>query len=148
MMTNRSLARVLGTCLVATAVGTAAGRPCAAAPENEAVLREASRHFQQGVTFYAEADYRGALTDFKRAAALAPNATVLYNIGQTQFQLRDYAAALKTFERYLSLADGDGHRSEVEGTMRLLGTRVARLSVISVPPGAEISVDGEVIGRA
>jgi len=59
-------------------------------------VREAGKHFQRGVTLYNETDYRAALVEFRRAYDLAPNAAVLYNIGETEYQLRDYASALIT----------------------------------------------------
>ena len=64
--------------------------------------RQASRHFQRGVALYGEADYRAALVEFKRAYSLAPNPAVLYNVGETQYQLQDYAGALATFEHFVA----------------------------------------------
>src|SRR5438046_1076480 len=69
-----------------------------------AAVNDAAKHFQRGVTMYTEADYRAALVEFRRAYEIAPNATVLYNIAQTYYQLQDYAGALVTFERYLAEA--------------------------------------------
>jgi hypothetical protein len=119
----------------------------AAEPSGVAV-REAAKHFQRGVTLYSEADYPGALVEFRRAYALAPNDVVLYNIGETQYQLRDYAGALGTFERYLAeAAAGDPHRSQVESSAKVLRSRVGDLTVATVPVGAEISVNDRVVGR-
>ena len=40
---------------------------------------------------------------------IAPNSAVLYNVGEAQYQLQDYAGALTTFERFLAeAAAGDG----------------------------------------
>jgi hypothetical protein len=118
------------------------------AQPNNPNVREAAKHFQRGVTLYSEADYRGALVEFQRAYGLAPNAAVLYNVGQTEFQLRDYAAALATFERFLAgTGPTDGHRAEVEANVRELRSRVGELTIASIPPGAEISVDDRVVGR-
>jgi hypothetical protein len=121
----------------------------AAAQDRSEVLHEAAEHFQRGVSLYGEADYRGALVEFKRAARLAPNTTVLYNIGQTQFQLRDYAAALTTFERYQSEAGPSGaNHAEVQSAIEVLRSRVGRLTITTDPVGAEVSVDDSPVGSS
>jgi hypothetical protein len=86
--------------------------------------------------------------EFLRAYELAPNGIVLFNIGETQYQLRDYAAALATFERYLvESPQTDSHRQLVEANVKELRTRVGRLTIASYPVGAEITVDDRVIGK-
>jgi tetratricopeptide (TPR) repeat protein len=120
----------------------------AAAADEAAALREAGKHFQRGVALYGEADYRAALVEFKRAYATSPNVAVLYNVGETEYQLQDYAGALTTFERYLTEAGAsEPHRGEVESTMDVLRARVGHLAITSNPPGAEIAVDDQAVGR-
>lgn len=120
----------------------------AAAQEAESPIREAAKHFQRGVVLYSETDYRAALVEFKRAYGLAPNAAVLYNIGETEYQLQDYAAALTTFKRYLAESNPtDSHRPEVEASVEVLKTRVGQLSITTTPPGAEITIDDQLIGK-
>ena len=122
--------------------------PSAALAEPEGSVREADRHFQRGVALYVEADYRGALVEFERAYTLAPNGIVLFNVGETQYQLRDYAAALATFEHYLVEAPAnDSHRTLAEANIKELRTRVGRLRIVTVPAGAEISIDDKVVGQ-
>jgi hypothetical protein len=111
-------------------------------------IREAGKHFQRGVTLYNEADYRAALVEFKRAHDIAPNPTVLYNIGQTYYQLQNYAAALTTLDRYLAEAGpGAAHRSDVEATIETLQARVGKISITAAPADFEISIDDEPIGK-
>ena len=117
------------------------------AQESESV-REAAKHFQRGVSLYGEADYRGALVEFKRAGSLAPNAAVFYNIGETQYQLQDYAGALTSFERYLAEASPtDSHRAEVESNVQALRSRVGFVAVTTVPAGADITIDDQPAGK-
>jgi tetratricopeptide (TPR) repeat protein len=119
-----------------------------AAEPNGVAVREAAKHFQRGVTLYSEADYPGALVEFKRAYALAPNDVVLYNIGETQYQLRDYAGALGNFERYLAeSAPTDPRRAQVESSVKVLRSRVGELTVVTLPVGAEVSVNDRVVGK-
>ena len=117
-----------------------------AAGSQEAV-RDAGKHFQRGVALFNEADYAGALAEFRRANELAPNAAVLYNIGQTQFQLRSYAAALGSFERYVAEAGANAeHRTEAQTAIETLRARVGKIDV-TAPDGSEITIDDEVVGK-
>jgi hypothetical protein len=120
----------------------------ATAQDADGSTHEAGKHFQRGVGLYGEADYRSALVEFKRAYALAPNAAVLYNVGETEFQLQDYAGALTTFRHYLAEASpGEPHRGEVENNVEVLRSRVGHISVTTVPSGADITVDEQPAGR-
>ncbi len=108
--------------------------------------REAGRHFQRGVDLYADGDFRGALVEFKKAYTVWPRANVLYDIGQTEYQLLDYASALKTMERYLAeTGPNAAHRSDVEATVEILRGRVGRvaLDIEGNYPGCEVSVDDQ-----
>jgi tetratricopeptide (TPR) repeat protein len=111
--------------------------------------KEAGKHFQRGVALYNETDYRAALVEFRRAYEIAPNAVVLYNIGETQYQLQNYAAALTTLERYLNESgDKASHRDEVEQTIETLRTRVGKVAVTTNVAGCEITVDDELVGKS
>ncbi|HXN30713.1 MAG TPA: PEGA domain-containing protein, partial [Polyangiaceae bacterium] len=104
--------------------------------------------FQRGVVLYSEADYHAALVEFKRAYGLAPNVAVLYNVGETEYQLQDYAAALTTFKRYLAESSPtESHRAEVENSVEVLRTRVGHLSIATTPPGAEVTLDDQLVGK-
>jgi tetratricopeptide (TPR) repeat protein len=138
----------LVVCGVVIGLGVGVMAPAAAVAQPDGTVREADRHFQRGVALYVEADYRGALVEFERAYTLAPNGIVLFNVGETQYQLRDYAAALATFEHYLVEAPvNDSHRTLAEANIKELRTRVGRLRIVTVPVGAEISIDDKVVGQ-
>ncbi len=137
----------LGLALVGCVCGGLFSAP-AAAEEPAFGPQGAERHFQRGVALYTEADYRGALVEFTRAYTLEPNGVVLFNIGETQYQLRDYAGALTTFEQYLVEAPNDSHRALAARNIKELRARVGQLRVITVPPGATVSIDDRVIGQA
>jgi tetratricopeptide (TPR) repeat protein len=119
--------------------------PSAGAEEG---AREAGKHFQRGVALYGEADYRAALVEFKRAYALSPNAAVLYNVGETEYQLQDYAGALITFERYLGESSPlETHRAEVESNVDVLKARVGHVTITTTPAGADVTIDDQAIGK-
>ncbi|HEY4013442.1 MAG TPA: PEGA domain-containing protein [Polyangiaceae bacterium] len=116
--------------------------------QDDAGGTEAGRHFRRGVDLYGEADYAGALVEFKRAYALSPSSAALYNVGEAQFQMQDYAGALKTFRRFLAeFGPGEGHRAEVERSIDVLRTRVGHVAVTTVPAGADLSVDDQPVGK-
>lgn len=138
---------VLGTAFLGLAASTALAEPPAASPAGSPV-KEATKHFHRGVALYSEADYRGALTEFKRAYEIAPNANVLYNIGETYYQLQNYAAALAVFERYLTETGANApHRREVEQTLETLRTRVGNVQLTTNVPDCEITVDDDLVGK-
>lgn len=133
---------VLGLALV-VAPATSFAQPQPASP-----VKVAAKHFQRGVALYNEADYRAALVEFRRAYEVAPNAAVLYNLGQTHYQLQNYAASLITFERYLTEAgDKASHRAEVEASLEILRTRVGKLELSASMDGCELTIDDEVVGK-
>jgi tetratricopeptide (TPR) repeat protein len=140
----------LGCTLIAALalLGTLLHGHCAAAQEDTATTVEAGRHFRHGVELYSEADYAGALVEFKRAYALAPSSAALYDVGEAQFQLQDYASALKTFRRFLAeFGPNEAHRAEIERDVEVLRARVGRVNVGTVPSGADISVDDQPVGK-
>jgi hypothetical protein len=130
----RSLLVVLLLCLA----------PAAVRADNAG--RDAAKHFQRGVDLYNDGDFRGALVEFKKAYSTWPRANVLYDIGQTEYQLLDYASALRTMERYLAETGANApHRQEVESTVEVLRGRVGRVSLTS-DPGCDVTVDEQPAG--
>lgn len=130
----------------ALAQSSAAKPAPAAAPEAE----EGKSRFQRGVQLFREGDFRSALVEFQRSYDLSKNFKVLYNIGQTQYELSDYAGALRSFRRYLQEGASEidaKRRGEVEDDLRKLGDRVATLDIQCNVEGAEVLVDDVVIGR-
>jgi len=131
----------------AAAVVFSALVPAMAAAQVTDAAREAGQHFRRGVELYSEANYAGALVEFKRAYALASSSTALYDIGETQFQLQDYAGALQTFKKFLAeFGPGENHHAEVEANVQVLATRVGHVRITTIPSGAEVAVDDETVG--
>jgi hypothetical protein len=112
-------------------------------------IGEAAVHFRRATALYTEADYSAALAEFKRAYDLSPRWEVLFNIGQSYFQLRDYASALTTLRRFA--AEGGDRisredRSTLDAELPELAVRVARVSIVSNVDGATVLVDDQVVG--
>jgi hypothetical protein len=131
----------LGLLLCITLFGAAAGA------RGDDASREAGKHFQRGVDLYNDGDYRGALVEFKKAYSLWPRASVLYDIGQTEFQMLDYAAALRTMERFLSETGANAaHRAEVENTVEVLRGRVGSVALTADASDCDVAVDDQSAG--
>jgi hypothetical protein len=135
-----AVGRISGICLLSLSL---LSRAAYAGGEDPKAL--ASGHFQQGVALFGEADYNAALVEFKAAYSIAPNVEVLFNIGQTEFQLQRYAAALATLEKYVA-DGGTAHKADAAQQISTLKARVGRLALTVDVKGCEVHVDDEVVG--
>jgi hypothetical protein len=135
--------------LRATAQPDPSAPPAASAAADDPVA-QASAHYVRGVKLYEEDDFRAALIEFNRAYELAPNWAVLYNLGQTHYQLREYPGALKTLDQYLR-EGGAGiapdRWAQVEREITELRGRVARVTAVASVDGADVTLDDVPIGK-
>jgi hypothetical protein len=148
-LTARGMRR--GSRAVASALAITLTCPFAAAQSAPAPTSssEARTHFERGVTFYNEADYAAALVEFKRAYSLAPTWQVLFNVGQSDFQLRDYAGALVTLRQFLDEGRDrvpDERRALVASELADLANRVGHATITSNVAGAEVRMDDAAVG--
>jgi hypothetical protein len=136
--------------VLASFVGAGVGRPSLAlAGEPSGGAESAASHFRHGVALYKDADYAGALVEFRRAQELSPNYRVLYDIGQSLYQLQRYADALKAFEDYLAQGGGgisQVRKAAVEADLRALRARVGYIEVSANVEGADVRVDDQLVG--
>jgi hypothetical protein len=110
---------------------------------------EAQQRFQRALDLYDEGNLDAARTELQRAYDLAPNFKLLYNLGQIEYELHDYPAALAAFEKYL--ADGgakvpDARRTQVEADLEKLKARVARVDVMADVAKADVFIDDVQVG--
>jgi hypothetical protein len=127
-----------------------AGSAGPVAPSADAV-KEAESHFRRGVALYKDGDAAGALVEFKRTYELAPNFHILFNLGQTYFQLQHYADALRTLQEFLSEGGtqiAPDRRASVEADIQQLQARVGQVDLKVSPDGAAIFVDDEPLGTS
>jgi hypothetical protein len=139
---------LLSLALAAGARAQEASEP--SANEAAAATESARAHFRLGVDFYRERNFRAALIEFQRAYADAPHYKLLYNLGQASLELQEYAGAIDYLTAYLK-EGGDEiapeRRAEVEQTITGLDSRIARVTITSNRPGAELYVDDALVGR-
>lgn len=119
-----------------------------AAPSDPDVAK-AMAHFAQGVALFEEGDLDGALFEFERAHASAPDYRLLYNIGVTRLETKDYAGAKRALEQYLEQGGDEiaaDRQGEVRSRLKALASRVATLTIECDHEGASIAIDGEEVG--
>jgi hypothetical protein len=146
----RGAALLAATLALAHAPPAARAQQPAPAPPGADGAREARERFQRGVELYKEGDFRAALVEFRRAYEIAPNFVVLFNIGQANYELQDYAGAKGSFEAYLregGAAVPADRRRAVEAELARLASRVAHLDVRANVEGAEVLVDDVPAGK-
>lgn len=113
-------------------------------------VAEAHNRFQRGTELYQENNLAGALAEFRRAYAIAPNYRILYNIGQLCFLLQDYPCAYESLGRYLGEGGNEvapTRREEVQRDINRLQGRVARLRIVADKAGAEVVIDNVMVGK-
>ncbi len=125
--------------------------PAVSAPASPEVLKEAGERYARGLALYGDGEFLLALVEFERAYQLSNNYKVLYNIGQVRIQLGRYAKAKEALEDYLK-AGGTNLSAErtqaVNKDLATLAERTASLNVVTHETGADISLDGKVIGTS
>lgn len=122
-------------------------RPARGAPPE--AQEEGRQRFKRGVEFFKEGDFNAALAEFRRAYEVAPSYRILYNLGQTSYELQDYAGALTAFTRYLKEGGGEieaARRAEVEAEIRKLQGRVGQVTLAVNVAGAQVTVDDVLVG--
>jgi tetratricopeptide (TPR) repeat protein len=133
----RSCAAKALCCSIALSAASAAATPPAphgALPGDPA--GRARDAFAEGVRLVEAGDYAAAQSAFTRAYALEPHPLALYNIGQCQARLGQYAAAVQTLERFLD----EGGDTIDPAQRRAVTRQIAELRVHVVASGAEVPV--------
>jgi hypothetical protein len=154
MSSRRGDHRAFTLCVLIASLSPALGPKVAlsAPPAASADKRNnAGDHFRRGVALYKERDFVAALVEFRRAYELSPNYRVLYDIGQSLFQLQRYADAIPVFESYLTQGGAQisaVRRASVEGDLRTLRSRVGHVEVTVNVDGAEVRVDDQTVGTS
>jgi len=117
-------------------------------PDSKAVARE---HYQRGVAAFQANRFGDAAIEFRTAYQTSPAYAVLYNIGQVDVALGDAVGAVDAFEKYLEQggnAIAKERRQTVEAEVEKQRARIGTTLLHVQPEGAEVRVDGKLIGKA
>lgn len=146
MAAIRTCNRVLSTALGAVLCW---GAPLAAQQRSDA--SEAARHFDRGYLLAQQGSLEAAIAEFKQAQALSPHPSVLYNLGQAYAASGRAVEAVQTLRKYLEQADATldaERRAQAAAVVDYQGQRIGTLELDIEPPGAELMLDGELLGKA
>jgi len=130
----------------ALALAAISHAPSAAAQTNEARVA-----FQSGVQAYAAQHYAEALEAFRTAYRIRPHPSVLVNIANCYVALNRPQDAISTFERFLNdptVSPSPQQRTEIETALAEARRHLATINVLVFPPGAEVYLDGDLVGTA
>ncbi len=144
-------------CFVLAAAASQLYSPSAAAesPSSEASVEgrreQAKQHFQAGSAHYSAGRYQRAVREFVEADRLAPSPALSFNIARAYERLSDVSGALRWYRDYLRRSPNAKNASEVRARVSELTSQLARtgqqqLTVLSMPPGAQVSIDGRAVG--
>src|ERR1044071_2818541 len=135
--------------LLLAAVCLAIFVPPAQAQDKDAITEMARRRFQEGVKFFDQKRYEEARAAFVQAYALKHHPAVLLNLAQSEIRSGHVLEAARHFSTYLRESPNvtAAERAEAEKALAAARTKLGRIHV-TIASGAEILVDGEVIGQA
>ncbi|MGK4007419.1 PEGA domain-containing protein [Sorangium sp. So ce1036] len=154
MMNSRSLALLLSAATLIAAPGVAAAQP--AAPQETSASGDAAKRadalVDKAKRLYLGGKYEEAEATLMSAWELNPTFDVAYNLGNTKYQLKKHREAAQ----YLSFALRNWPllksvaKLKPTAEQRLAESRaqVGAVTVAASAVGAEVLVDGQVVGRA
>ncbi len=110
---------------------------------------EAKKRFDKGVELYKNGNYVAALVEFKAAYEAEPNWKVRYNVGMTLFKLGRFVEAEAELKKCLDEggdAMEDTKKTEIQATLYEMTEYIGTLQVDCPVSGAQVSVNGDVVG--
>jgi tetratricopeptide (TPR) repeat protein len=111
----------------------------------------ARQRYQAAVQAYGEHRYKDAIDLFLAANRASPNPAYAYNIGLAYEDLGDADNALLWYRNYLRDLPNAPDRPEIEARVanaeaRLRERGVQQVTILSKPPAATVTIDGERLG--
>ncbi len=108
----------------------------------------AKAHFGTGQDYFNAGRYEPAVKEFLEAYRLSHKVDLLWNIAHCYGKLDDPGRMTSYFQQYLKARPAAEDRKSIEAEMDKVAPRVATVALHSEVPGAELRVDGEVVGLA
>jgi hypothetical protein len=126
--------------------------PQAAGAQSDKEIRKKSRvHYLRGIELAKEREYPAAIDEFERAYVIKPRYRILFNLGMAYVALNKPAEAVDALTRYLEQGGGEvkeRRRNMVEEIIKKQRARIAHLTLMVRPDGAEIALDYEPLGKS
>ncbi|RYZ04069.1 MAG: TonB-dependent receptor [Myxococcales bacterium] len=111
------------------------------------VADESEVQFNLGAERYQAGDFPQALAHFLASNRLANNRKVLFNIGRTYEQLRQYAEAHRYYSRSVVGETDEQTLARAKEAIERVAARVALLVVETDPPGAHLFLNRKDLGE-
>jgi len=121
--------------------------PMNASPEAKT---KAKVMLNEGSALYKSGDYAGALDKFKEAHATYASPKIWFNIGQANRDLRRFEEAMTAFEKFL-IGASDASPEAIADARKAVAELKPKLGKVRIEcqtPGAEVNIDGKVVGQA
>lgn len=120
-------------------------------PLSETLTGAAKGDYESGKLLFVDGDFAGSLVKFSSAYDASKDARLLWNMATCEKNLRHYARSLGLLRRYVK--DGDALLTEQDKTeaadlIKVMEPFTAKLKVNVDPPGAEVTIDDDVIGTS
>jgi hypothetical protein len=120
-------------------------------PLGQSLPADAKRDYDAGRLLFEDGDFATALLKYRAAYDTTHDARLLWDVAVCQKSLRHYTEALATLTRYLAeggdlLAAQD--RKDAQDLSRALRPFTTAETIRVNEPGAEVSVDGQVVGTS
>ena len=145
------LVAVAATVLLAGPDAAAQPRPPRPRPLAQSLPPDARRDYDAGKLLFEDGDYATALLKYRAAYDRTHDARLLWNVAVCQKDLRHYAKAAATLERYLA-EGGDAlspsDRRDAQELLRAIGPFTVPMTFHVSEPGAEVIVDEAMVGRS
>ncbi len=112
----------------------------------------AREHYDKAQALVKQNKLDEAIDEYRRAYELSPHFSVLYSLGNTYSAAGRSALAIDAFERYLRDAAAAGkldpaRKREVEKAIAAAKERTASVTLVGLPDGADVAVDGATVGK-
>jgi hypothetical protein len=118
-------------------------------PLSESLQGPAKQAYESARLLATNRDFGSALGEFKQAYALSKDPRLLYNMAICEKELRHYSLMKATLEQYLREASGvitPESQNVAREALAAIKPLIATVHVNVNEPGAEVRIDGEVVG--
>ncbi|WP_437915446.1 PEGA domain-containing protein [Sorangium sp. So ce302] len=136
--------------LMTQAAGAQQPATAAAAGETDALTDKARQLYEEGRQAAAAGKWADAHASFLAAWAIKPHYQIASNLGVACLKLGKHRDAAEYLTRYLREAPATkvNERQNAEASLKEALAKVASVTVQVTPAGAEVTVDGAVVGKA
>jgi tetratricopeptide (TPR) repeat protein len=119
--------------------------------ENPALREQAKALYEQGLAAYRDKKYSDAIDKLLEADRVMPNAAFSYNIALVYEAMGDNRSALRWLRNYLRQSSKGSEETATLGKVRKLEAELQakgmqQVSIVTNPPGATLSIDGQAVG--